>query len=113
MRAERGCGTDREGVVENGDNALLDTQRLVAQPILVQHVVRLVEHEHLHLRHIYDLPPQEVRHRPWCAYDNVRVDASRALRDAVLDCVFSLYRSELAHRDNDRHDLPRQFTRRC
>ena len=101
---------DREGVVENGDNALLDTQRLVAQPILVQHVVRLVEHEHLHFRHVDHLSPDQVRHRPRSADDDLRCYVRCALGQAFLDRVLSLNWCELAHCVHDRHDLPRELS---
>lgn len=59
--------------------------------------------------HINHLLPNQINHRPRRAHNNMSRYPRRSLRQSVPDRKLRLHRSELAHGDNDGHDLAGEF----
>lgn len=92
-------------------DALLRAQRLVTQPLLIQHVVRLVEHKDLNVLGVDDLFADEVLQLAGRADDDVLVNLSTVLDFGNGVCGGDV--GELAHGLDDGHDLTRELAHGC
>lgn len=100
------CGGGR---VEGG--LRFDPDTLLAQSLLVKHVIRLIQHKHLDPINRELLPAHQIQHGPGGADDDLSVDFL-PFGDHVRDCELRLDRCELAHSLHDRHDLSGELTGR-
>jgi hypothetical protein len=93
-----------------GRDSLLDPQRLVPQPVLIEHVVCLIADKHLYFAGVDDFAPQEIRHRARRTDNDVRRDARDVTREMLLDGVLRLDIGEFAHGHDDGHDLASELS---
>jgi hypothetical protein len=73
--------------------------------LLVEHIVRLVQHIKPHVPRVQLLLHDHVQHRPWRADDDVGVDGLRFPVKGVFDAEEDRDGSKLAHSPDDFLDL--------
>lgn len=92
-------------------NGILYTNTLLAQTLLVQHVVGLVQHKHFHSRRVERACFDQVKRLAWRADDKVCMHFLSTLQ-GIRNRVRRLHRREFAHGLRHIHDLTRKLTRR-
>ncbi|KAI3485038.1 hypothetical protein L1887_51711 [Cichorium endivia] len=90
---------------------ILDADRLLAERLLIQHVVRLVQHKHLDRRRLDALALDHVERLAWRAHDELRIDLLAALH-LVRQTEARGHIGELGHGAHHVHDLACELTRR-
>jgi len=91
---------------------VLHPEGLIAQTILIQHIVGFVQHEYFNMCDVNNLAPHEIRHGSRCANYDLGSDIRGISWKIVFYCVFCLHIGEFTHRNNNRHNLASKFTRR-
>jgi len=94
------------------EDSLLDSKSLFSQTLLIQHVIGLVENEHLDVPRIELLLDDHVHESSRSSDDDVSGDGSGMSVEGVLDTEEDLNGNELSHRSNDLLDLTSQLSRR-
>lgn len=84
---------------------------MIPQSLDVQHIIRLVQDQHLDPLDVQHPFPDHVHDRPWGSDDDLRGDF-RVPVPPVLDGQEGLKGEEFAHGLNDDLDLTSEFSRR-
>lgn len=94
------------------ENLHFHSDALLAEALLVKHVICLVQYENLDPVDWELLPSDQVQNCAWSSNDNLGVDLL-SLCDHVGDGKLGLDICELAHGLHNAHNLSGEFSRRC
>ena len=92
---------------------LLDANALVTKTLLVQHVVRLIEHEDFQLADIQLPTLDQVQYRPGRADHDLRLNLLPLLGHLWNGILNGERVNEASHHLHNAHDLSRQLPTRC